>query len=369
MKMPARVMDLSEFQIAAGYSKLDLGRRMTMKVFFVSAEPDEEAFFAERLARLSPVFVGQLDDVPDDVEILSIFINDGIGEPFVAAHPSLRFIASRSTGTDHIDMEACARHGVKVGCGGGSDGNSVAEHTFALLLALARRLRLSNELRSHGEFSHEELRGFELRGKKLGLIGVGRIGVRVAELARAFQMSVMAYDPNPAAKVEGLRYVSFDEVLAESEILSLHAPLRASTRHLLNADALAKCREGVVIINTARGGLVDTVALVRGLESGQVGGLGLDVLEDERVLRADAKDILSDEIVDRVHSTGSASPAASEGDRKQEIERLFSNNAMLARPDVVFTPHIAFNTTETVEAIGGAVVRNIEDFLASSGVA
>jgi D-lactate dehydrogenase len=362
-------MDLSEFQITAGYSKLDLGRRIAMKVFFVAAEPDEEAFFVEKLAKLHPVFVQHLHEVPADTEIISIFINDGIGEPFLDAHPGLRFIASRSTGMDHIDVEACARHGVKIACGGGSDGNSVAEHTFALLLAVARRLRLSNEARSQGGASHEELRGFELRGKKLGLIGVGRIGARVAQLAKAFEMTVTAYDPHPVVTVEGLRYASFDEVLAESEILSLHAPLRASTRHLLDAAALAKCKEGVVIINTARGGLIETAALVRGLESGQVGGLGLDVLEDERVLRADVKDILTSEIADRVHRTGSAEAEKSGVGRKEQIELLFSNNSLLARPDVVFTPHIAFNTTETIEAIGGAVVKNIEDFLVACEVA
>lgn len=340
-----------------------------MKVFFVSTEPDEEAFFADRLARLRPVFVRHLHEVPEDVEILSIFINDGIGEPFLQKHPKLRLIATRSTGADHINREACERHGVRVASGGGSDGNSVAEHTFALLLAVARRLRLSHEVRAHGGFSHEGLRGFELRGKRLGLIGVGRIGARVAELAHAFEMEVAAYDPNPASRVGGLRYVPLDELLGWAEILSLHAPLVASTRHLLNAERLAKCQEGVVIVNTARGALIDTGALIDALESGQVGGAGLDVLEDERVLRAEAKDILSSEIASRVHSVESAGQPAGGEDRRRQIERLFSNNALLARPEVVFTPHIAFNTTESIEAIGGAVVRNIEDFLADAEVA
>jgi D-lactate dehydrogenase len=367
--MPGQVMNIAEFQIAAGFSKLDLGGEGMMKVYFVSAEPDEEAFFAERLARWKPVFVGQLDEVPADAQVISIFINDGIGDPFLEAHPGLRYIASRSSGADHIDLEACARHGVGVGCGGGSDGNSVAEHTFALLLAVARRMRLTNESRRHGGLSHEELRGFELRGKKMGLIGVGKIGARVAELARAFGMTVAAYDPNPVVRIEGLRYAAFDDVLGESEILSLHAPLRSSTRHLLNEAALAKCQEGVVIINTARGGLIDTAALVRGLESGQVGGLGIDVLEDERLLRAEASDILTGEIADRVHGTGGPDAATDGADRRRQIERLFSNDALLARPEVVFTPHIAFNTTESIEAIGGAVVKNIEDFLAGNEVA
>jgi D-lactate dehydrogenase len=339
-----------------------------MKVCFVSTEPAERAFFAKRLARWEPGFVRELDEVPEDTEVLSIFIHDGIEDEFLAAHPRLRLIATRSASVDHIDAEACQRRNVEVACVGGSDGNSVAEHTFALLLAVARRLRTSGELRRHGDFSHEELRGFELRGKTIGLIGVGRIGARVAELARAFGMTVIAYDPKPDAELaerEKFRYATLDEVLAEAEILSLHAALTPSTRHLLDARALAKCREGVVIINTARGGLIDTGALAQAVESGRVGGVGLDVLEDERVLRADAQNILSGEIAERVHS-GNSSERRPE--RREQIEKIYFSNSLLARPEVVFTPHIAFNTTETVEGIAGSAARNIEDFLEGRGV-
>jgi D-lactate dehydrogenase len=334
-----------------------------MKVCFVSVEPEEKAYFARRLARWNPRFEWNLDAVPDDVEVLSIFIYYGIDEAFLSAHPGLRFIASRSSSLDHVDLEACRRHGVKVAKVGGSDGNSVAEHTFALLLAVARRFRTSAALRVQGDFSHNELRGFELRGKTLGLIGVGRIGARVAKIAAAFEMKVVAYDPkpDPALAAEGLRYESLDTVLAEGEILSLHAALTEATRHLINAETLAKCQEGVVIINTARGDLIDTSALIAALDSGQVGGVGLDVLEDERVLRADAKNVLASEISRRVHDSGGR--AEPSGDRRQQIERLYSNNALLARPEVVFTPHIAFNTTESTEAVAGEAARVIEDFL------
>jgi D-lactate dehydrogenase len=161
-----------------------------------------------------------------------------------------------------------------------------------------------------------------------------------------------------------------DEVLAEAEILSLHAALTARTRHMIDAAALAKCQEGVVIINTARGALIDTAALVKAIESGQVGGVGLDVLEDERVLRTEAKKILSSEIAERVHRTGGNGAASQPtAERTRQIESVYFNDALLQRPEVVFTPHIAFNTTESIEAMGGAVVRNIENFLAGAGVA
>jgi D-lactate dehydrogenase len=188
----------------------------------------------------------------------------------------------------------------------------------------------------------------------------------VVELARAFGMNVVAYDPNPSSsQVEGkgFRYAPMETVLAEAEILSLHAVLTASTRHLINAETLAKCQPGVVIINTARGALIDAAALVAALESGQVGGVGLDVLEDERVLRADVKNVLASEIAERVHNTCGGESPRPRGERQRQIEKLFFSNALLARPEVVFTPHIAFNTTETIEAMAGGAAKNIEDFL------
>ncbi|HEY8903653.1 MAG TPA: NAD(P)-dependent oxidoreductase, partial [Chthoniobacterales bacterium] len=339
---------------------------MAAKLCFISTEPAEEEFFAERLKPWKPVFASGLEDVPEDTVALSIFIDDAIDEEFLACHPSLQMIATRSSGVDHIDMGACERRGVLVTSVSGFDGNSVAEHTIALLLAVARRLRPSGESRSRGRFSHGALRGFELKGRTLGLIGVGRIGSRVAELARAFGMDVIACDPKPnetLAQGGLVRYLSFDEVLGQADVLSLHAPLNGSTRHMLDAAALAKCKDGVVIINTARGSLIDTPALVQAIESGKVGGVGLDVLEDERVLRADAKRILTGEIAERVHRTERKSEPVRGLERRRQIERLFFNDSLLARPEVVFTPHIAFNTDEAVDTLASATAANIEDFL------
>jgi len=338
-----------------------------MKVCAVSMEPEDQEFFAKRLARWEPAFVRTLEDVPADAEVLSIFISDVIDEDFLERHPHLRLVATRSTSRDHIDLEACRRRNVRVACVRGADGNSVAEHTFALLLAVARRMRAATELRAHGDFSHGELCGFELRGRTLGLIGVGRIGARVAEIAIAFGMKVVAYDPKPDV-TRGIDYRPLDEVLAAAEILSLHAALTPGTRHLLDAAALAKCQEGVVIINTARGALIDTPALIAALESGRVGGVGLDVLEDERVLRAEAKDVLASEISQRVHDAADGGGGNGPKERRQQIEQLYFSNALLARPEVVFTPHIAFNTMETTAAMLEEAAHNLEDFLAGRGM-
>jgi len=341
-----------------------------MKVCIVSMEPEEKELFAARLARWEPAFVHALGDVPADVEVLSIFISEAIDEEFLADHPQLRLVATRSTSRDHIDLEACHRRGVRVAVTSGADGNSVAEHTFALLLAVARRMGASMQLRARGDFSQAELCGFELRGKTLGLIGVGRIGARVAEIATAFGMRVVAYDPKPDAERASkcVEYRSLDEVLAAAEILSLHATLTAETRHLLDAARLAKCQEGVVIINTARGALIDTPALIVALESGQVGGVGLDVLEDERVLRADAKEVLANEISQRVHDAAAGKVRNGSEERERQIEQVYFSNSLLTRPEVVFTPHIAFNTMEATGAMAEEAVRNLEDFLSGREV-
>ena len=153
----------------------------------------------------------------------------------------------------------------------------VAEHTFALLLAVSRRLRESMTLKGDSRFSYEALRGFELRSKTFGIIGAGRIGLHTVPIARSFGMNVIAYDirPRPEMAAElGFKYVAFEQLLADSDIISLHANLNPSSYHILDRKAFAKCRPGVVVINTARGKLIDTNALIEALDQGIVGAPG-----------------------------------------------------------------------------------------------
>jgi len=334
-------------------------------IYFVNIEIGEEEFFAKALPGCDMISVRHLSDVEEDAEIACIFIDEIVDEPFVAAHPRLRFIATRSASVDHLDLPACAAHHVKVSNVPHYGEESVAEHTFALMLALARRLRELMSTPTAGTFSYEASRGFELYGKKLGIIGMGRIGQRVAKLAHAFQMQVLAYDvtmPDQLAETVGFRWSSLDNLLAEADIISLHSSLTQVTYHILDRARLARTKRGVLIINTARGSLIETAALRDALESGQVGGAGLDVLQDERVLRQQASDIIATDILRHLRSDALAHEAR-DAERVRELRELMLGDALLARPNVVFTPHVAFNTNEAVARLMEITADNIRAFI------
>ena len=335
-------------------------------IYFVETEPGEQEFYAHGLPDHDVRFVPTLAETGDDVEILAPFINAKVTADFLAARPLLRFIATRSTATDHLDIPACKAHGVAVAHVPFHAETTVAEHTFALMLALSRRMREVMLAPKGGRFSYEATRGFELAGKTLGVIGMGHIGQRVARLAQAFEMHVLAFDieqPADVASALGFTFVPLNELLAHAEIISLHAPLVPATWHILNRETLAKCQPGVFIINTARGSLIDTLALREALDSGQVGGAGLDVLEDERVLRAPASKIIAADIIAHLRSDALAYDAR-DADRIRELEDLMLGDAVLARPNVVCTPHVAFNSIEAVERLQQMTVENITAFAA-----
>jgi D-lactate dehydrogenase len=340
-------------------------------IYFIQTEPASEQRFRDALREHDLRFCETPAEVDADAEILVVLFWSRIDAAFVAAHPRLRFIATRSSGYDHIDLTACHERGVIVSSVPSYGENSVAEHTFALILSLTRRLREVAMAKRVGRFSFEEMRAFDLYGKTLGIIGAGRIGLHVARLARAFGMNVLAFDIQPSdviASLLGFCYRPFEEVLRCSHVLSLHVPLTPATMHLLDREAFAKCREGVIVINTARGGVIDTVALLEALDSGRVGGAGLDVLEDERVFQQEAAHVIAGQIVDRLHAPLGVAEERHQRDpgRLEEIRALGRNEALLARPDVVFTPHIAFNTIEAVERIDEVTTANIRAFLASA---
>ena len=345
------------------------GRRVLM-IYFVAIDPTEQALFAERLDEHDLVAVPRLAEVGDDVEILSVFIDEIIDDVFLAAHPRLRLIAARSTSVDHLDLAACAARGVAVCHVPHYGETTVAEHTFALILALSRRLREVMALPRGGEFSYEATRSFELHGKMLGIIGMGRVGQRVVSLAHGFQMQVIAHDAEPdphLARTLHFHYVSLIELLACADVISLHTSLSPQTYHLLNRDTLAQTKRGVLIINTARGGLLDTAALREALESGQVGGAGLDVIEDERVLREPVASVIGGEILRHLRSDAHREEAH-DANRLRELEELVLGNAVLARPNVVFTPHVAFNSVEAMRRLAETTCENIAAFLAGKPV-
>jgi D-lactate dehydrogenase len=200
--------------------------------------------------------------------------------------PNLKLIVTRSAGYDHIDLAAAERHGIAVCNVPDYGAHMIAEQAFGLLLAVARNIvRGHNRYTQERLFSDSGLQGIELHGKTLGVIGTGRIGLHSARIARGFGMRVIAYDvfENPSAAEElGFQYMPLEDLLAESHAVTIHVSLNKATHHLMNAGRLARMKMGAILINTSRGAVVDTQALISALRSGNIGGAGLDVLEDER---------------------------------------------------------------------------------------
>ena len=337
-----------------------------MKLYFLDTEPSEQRYFERALPEHELRFVRTLTEVPPEADGISIFIGSEIDSSFLNSHPSLRLIASRSTTHDHIDLDACAQHRVAVTYVPTYGDHTVAEHTMALMLALARRLREAMDSTSRSAFSYEALRGFQLRGKMLGVIGAGRIGLHVLRLATAFGMRCIVHDPFPrpqAARLVGFRYVALADLLKDSDIISLHAALTPESFHILDAAAFAQCKKGVIVINTARGALIDTKALLDAMKAGIVDGVGVDVLEDERVMRGGCSHILTSQIVEHLHETFRPAEARNhDANRVKDLARLLHNGALLAHRRVIFTPHIAFNSVEAIEQINRTTAENIKAF-------
>lgn len=282
-----------------------------------------------------------------DASILSVFIRSRVDRSAIERLPNLRFIATRSTGYDHIDLEACNERGILVANVPYYGETTVAEHTFGLILSLSRKIHKAYLRTSRGDFSLEGLRGFDLQGKTLGVVGAGRIGLHVIKIAKGFGMRVVAFDVKQdslVAEVLDFEYVPLDELLRQSDIISLHAPLTPSTYHLINRDNLQKAKRGAILINTARGGLVDTDALIWALDEGILSGAGLDVIEGEELIEEE-KQLLR-------------APQAEE-----KLRLVLRQHVLLRREDVVITPHMAFNSWEALARIVDTTVANIRSFL------
>lgn len=339
-----------------------------MKIVFVETEDDEQPFFADSLSGHEVEFVDDIGDVPRDAEVLSVFVNSRVSATFLRRHPRLKLVASRSSAVDHLDIKAAARRGVVLAHVPDYGAATVAEHTFALILGVTRRLRHCLDTKNRGRGSTGRLRGRELRGKTLGVVGTGRVGRSVIKIAKAFGMDCVAFDmkrDERLAEEAGFRYVSLDKLLRTSDIITLHVPLTPRTRQMLHARRLARCKPGFILINTARGALVDIDALLEGLQSGHVGGVGLDVLEDEAAFRSDASRIIGAQIVQKIHamSTPGGDPDRRQ-ERLRELQGIMRNRQLLAHENVFFTPHVGFNSVEAIERINLGTVQNIRDFAA-----
>jgi D-lactate dehydrogenase len=214
------------------------------------------------------------------------FVNDALTRPVLAALAAAgtRLVALRCAGFDNVDLEAAEGLGITVVRVPAYSPHAVAEHAVALLLTLNRRTHRAYARVREGNFSLDGLVGFDLHGKSVGVIGTGRIGRCFIEIMRGFGCRVLAYDlrPDPAiAQLDGVRYVALDDLLTSADVVSLHAPLTEATRHLIDAEAFGRMRPGAYLLNTSRGPLVDSAALIEALKQGRLGGVGLDVYERE----------------------------------------------------------------------------------------
>ncbi len=238
--------------------------------------------------REGPLTRAALLDALADVDVLIVRLAHQIDAEVLAAAPRLRAIVSATTGLDHIDLDAAARQGVTVLSLKGETEflrtiPATAEHTWALLLALVRRIPPAFASVLRGEWERDRFKGHDLAGRRLGILGLGRIGEKIARYGQAFGMEVAAYDPFRADWPPSVRRLeNMADLLAASEVLSVHVPLNESTVHLLGADELARLPRGALLVNTARGQILDEAALLAALESGHLGGAALDVLWDER---------------------------------------------------------------------------------------
>jgi len=299
----------------------------------------EVAFFTEPLTETNVSDALQY-------EVISVFIYSSITAQVIEKLPHLRCIATRSTGFDHIDVSVCEQKNITILNVPYYGENTVAEHTFALILALSRNVHKSYARGLKEDFSIDGLIGFDLKDKTLGVIGTGHIGLHVIRIAKGFGMHVLAFDVfhnTFLSEILHFNYASLDEVLAQSNIITLHTPYNEHTHHLINNESIQKIKKGALLINTARGGLVENDALIRALDEKILAGAGLDVLEGEEYIKEESFCLQED-----------CTPL-----RTRQIEQ---NKNLLSRDNVVFTPHIGFYSEEALMRILETTANNIIQF-------
>lgn len=327
-----------------------------MKIAFFEIEDWEKKYLSERLGEKDILFSDEpltLEnaDLAKRAEVISPFIYSAISGEIMLRLPDLKFIATRSTGFDHIDLDEAKKKNIFVSNVPFYGENTVAEHTFALILDLSRKIFQSVQRARAGDFTLDGLRGFDLKGKTIGIVGLGHIGMHVARIARGFEMNILAFDSREDEKLEsefGLKYVSFEKLLDSSDVISLHAPYNKSTHHMINSGNINRIKRGAYLINTARGGLVETSALIKALGEGILAGAGLDVFEEECFIKEE-RQLLSKEFP-----------------KTCDLKTVLQNHILLGQNNVIVTPHNAFNSKEALERILDATVGNIKGFEAGS---
>ena len=316
-----------------------------MKIAFFSTKPYDRRFFEEynkEFGHEITYFEARLRretlKLAEGYDCACVFVNDQVDASVLIALAAqgTRLIALRCAGFNNVDINSAKELGISVVRVPAYSPYAVAEHTVGLMLALNRKVYWANSRVKEGNFSLDGLLGFDMRNRTVGLVGTGKIGECVARILRGFGCNLIAYDKfrNPVCEEQlGVKYVERDELFAQSDIITLHCPLFAETHHLIDMDAIAKMKKGVMIINTSRGALIDSRAAIEGLKSGKIGYLGIDVYEEEEELFFEDKtfEIRTDDVFARLTTF----------------------------PNVVITGHQAYFTEEAVSAIAKTTLENI----------
>jgi D-lactate dehydrogenase len=318
-----------------------------MRVAVYSSHPHDEKYLTRanevsghELVFLETRLKPHTARLAEGFDAVCAFVNDDLGAPVLEALHGLgiHHIALRSAGFNHVDVEAAGRLGFTVARVPAYSPHAVAEHTVAMMLALNRQIHKAYTRVRDGNFALDGLLGFDLHGRTVGIIGTGKIGERVAAIMSGFGCRILAYDPYPnqVCLDLGVEYVELPTLFAESDIVTLHTPLMPETHHLIDAETIDLMKDGVMILNTSRGALVDTQAVIDGLKTRKVGYLGLDVYEEEG-------DLFFENLSDRIIT-----------------DDVFSR--LLTFPNVIITGHQAFFTAEAITAIAETTISNLTAF-------
>lgn len=320
-----------------------------MKIAFFSTKPYDKRFFeaanqsvGHALTFFETRLTADTAALAQGFESVCVFVNDTLDRITLTklADQGCRLVLLRCAGYNHVDLDAAAGLGVTVCRVPVYSPYAVAEHTVALILSLNRKVHKAYNRVREGNFAIDGLMGFDLHDKTIGIVGTGRIGQVLARICAGFGLHVLAHDPKPSPEcmAMGVSYVPFEELAAKSDIVSLLCPLTPQTHHLICAEAIAKMKPGVMLVNTSRGGLIDAKAVIDGLKSGQIGSVALDVYEEEGdVFFEDlSSQVLQDDILAR----------------------------LLSFPNVLITSHQAFFTVEAMQKITQTTLANASGFLA-----
>lgn len=324
-----------------------------MLISFFETTEYEKKEYVKALGNIPNLQLQFFSDVIQNVEekdyvksdILSVFVYSKIDKRIMDTCSNLKLVSTRSTGMDHIDIRYAEEKDIKVLNVPLYGENTVAEHTFALILTLSRKIQESLLKTKKGNFSTTDLMGFDLKDKTIGILGGGRIGLHVAKIAKSFGMNVLVYDIRQdmfLSELIGFTYMSFDDVLKYSDIVSLHMPLNSETKYIIRRETLEKMKDNALLINTARGALIRTDDLIDALNTRKLCGVGLDVLDGEQYLTEESM---------------FSNPSIPATDVIRQCKQLTD------MPNAVLTPHNAYNSVQAVSRIITETVKNIQSVL------